>query len=160
MKNKVVSKITKILMIAIVIIIGLPILSGMIIGTMIGIRKNAIESKWEQNVKEPQQKLATELGIKIQDYPYPWDFPMGYFIKVLKPGMTYKDIHSIIRGYIDVSNCGGVTEIYDYFGTTPEDRLRFYVHYNKSGEYIEMQEENPAEGDILSDGCNQGLLGQ
>jgi hypothetical protein len=137
-------------------------LPGLIVGASIGIRKSATETAWRKRVREPQAELAMELGIKVNDYPYPWDFPIGYFTTVIKSGMTYEEVHLIVRGYEQVFSCYESEEIYDYFGTTKEDRLRFEINYDKAGKYVYVTEENQAEAiniPIFND-CTEGLLGR
>src|SRR6266540_4516052 len=94
-------------------------------------------------LKEKQEELAKSLGVKIQDYPYQSDFPAGYFYTVLKPNMTYDEVHSIVRGYESVYNCYGTDELYYYFNKDANNALRFALYYDEQGHFVEMQGEDP-----------------
>lgn len=108
-----------------------------------------------------QQELARNLGVRINDYPYPTDFPAGYFYAVLKPGMTYKDVHNIVRGYQSVYQCYGTDEIYYYFSNNGDEALRFALYYDKQGNFVELQGEDPNSRTLgLGPGCSIGPLGK
>jgi len=62
-----------------------------------------------------QSDLAKELGVKISDYHYESVFPEGYYATILKPGLSLKEVHSMIKGYEKVYHCKNYEEIYYYF---------------------------------------------
>ena len=64
--------------------------------------------------KKEQEKLAILLGINIKDYPYERAFPIGYFYKVLKPGMSISEIHGLVQGYEKVLRCSTGEPAYYY----------------------------------------------
>ena len=128
-------------------------------------RPGACQLAWQRRTAKAQAGLAQQLGVRMRDYQYPGDFPVGYFSAVLWPGMTFQQVHGVIQGYKQVSVCGGAngfrTEFYDFFGANQEDRLRLLINYD-NGLYTEMQEENVCEGDVIGllPDCAPGLLGQ
>jgi len=115
----------------------------------------------ESNLRRKQEELAIILGVKIEDYPYQVDFPAGYFYSVLKTGMTYDQVHAIVRGYESVYRCYGINEIYYYFSNDDDTALRFRLVYDKQERYIELQGEDPNSRTLgLGPGCSGGLLGK
>jgi hypothetical protein len=111
--------------------------------------------------KAQQEELAKSLGVRIEAYPYPADFPAGYFYKVLKPGMTYDEVHSMVRGYKLVYRCFGMDEVYLYFNEKSDDALLFALHYDQQGRYIELQGDDPNSRTLsIGPGCDAGLLGR
>ncbi len=110
--------------------------------------------------KAQQEQLATNLGVSIDDYPYQGDFPAGYFYRVLKPGMTYEEVHHMVREYESVYRCFGTDEIYYYFSKNDDDALRFALYYDEEGRYVELQGEDPNSRTLSLGGCSPGLLGR
>jgi hypothetical protein len=91
-----------------------------------------------------QQELAATLQVKINNYIDPSGFPIGYFESVLIPGMTYEEVHKIVRGYTQVLNCIGNDEgvgknddieVYFYFSTEDTTAIKFDVWY-ENGKFI------------------------
>jgi hypothetical protein len=114
---------------------------------------------WKYRNKPKQQALATELGVKIKDYPYPDYFPNGYFGIVLKPGMSYEQVHNIVRGYSDVVNCWGTNELYNYFGVDDNDAIRYLIRYSKEGKFEDVQTDFPGDRTLGADEtCSEGVL--
>lgn len=70
-------------------------------------------------VRIQQEKLARTLDVRIDDYPYPYSFPSGYFYSILKPGMTMEEVHQLIKGYKKILNCHNVSEIYYFYDIAP-----------------------------------------
>ena len=103
-----------------------------------------------------QQALAKELGVKIDDYPYPYSFPAGYFFTILKPGMTVSNVHEIVRAYDKVFRCGKTAEVYYYLIEDPEDFVSIWVVYDEQGTYRELRSEGDS-GRTSTDWCSLGL---
>jgi hypothetical protein len=113
----------------------------------------------ENRIKNSQEELAMQLGVRIQDFTPITDFPTTYFANTLKSGMTYEKVHAIIRGYKEVFKCGDQIEIYDYFNIG-DDRYRFEVRY-KDSRYIGIVDEDPYIHNLeIYPGCSEGLIGQ
>lgn len=104
-----------------------------------------------------QQDVAKALGVKVDDYPYPYSFPAGYFYTILKPGMTISDVHEIIQAYDKVFRCGKTAEVYYYLIEDPEEFLSIWVVYDKQGMYKELRSEGDS-GRTSIDWCSPGLL--
>jgi len=118
----------------------------------------ALQIKVESYLPE-QRNLARELGVNIEDYPYPDKFPTGYFSFVLKSGMSIKEVHSLIRGYTSVFRCDkAFEEIYYYFSNNDSKALRFIVYYDMDFKYDELGTEDENSRTILLDGCAPGLF--
>ena len=105
-----------------------------------------------------QKELAKELGVKIQDYPYPYSFPSGYFSSVLKPSMSISEIHEIVQGYEQVLHCEDREEVYYYLSVELEDAERFWIIYDEEGKYEVLQGEDNGSGGYPTDGCFPGLI--
>lgn len=113
------------------------------------------------DLRKKQESLAKSLEVKIEDYPYEMTFPVGYFDSALKPGMTYDEVHSIVRGYERVYRCYGFTEIYYYFSDNDNDAIRCRVAYDDQGRFTEMDGEDPDSRTLgLGPGCSVGLLAE
>src|SRR5262249_46383763 len=109
-----------------------------------------------------QRMLAKELGVNIDDYPYPHAFPNGYFYSVLKPGMTIEQVHDIVKGYKKVFNCGDY-EVYYYFSSSDSHALKFESNYDLSADkqdyvFLSLEVEDSNSRTIFVDGCTSGLL--
>jgi len=104
-----------------------------------------------------QMELSKELGVEIQDYPYPSSFPSGYFRSVLKPGMSISEVHEIVQGYEKVVHCSNTREIYYYFSAELRDAKRFQLSYDE-GKYSRFQGEEDDSRTLHSDGCVSGLI--
>ncbi len=105
-----------------------------------------------------QQELAKELGVEIQDYPYPFAFPSGYFYIVLKPGMSVAEVHEIVQGYEKVLHCGKNAEVYYYLSAELENAERFWLIYDDQGKYQRFQGEDNDSGILSTAGCVAGLI--
>lgn len=112
-------------------------------------------------LKPQQEKLATRLEVKIQDYPYEHDFPAGYFNAILKPGMTLSDVHALVKGYKEVYQCFGWGELYYYFSGDEEKAVVFLLTYDNAGKFVDLRGGDPF-GDSFGvwPGCSMGLLGE
>ena len=112
-----------------------------------------------QNPYTAQQvKLANFLHVRIEDYPYQYSFPVGYFDSVLKPGMAVDEVHNVIKGYEKVLNCGSWSEIYSYFSTDDSRALRLEIFYDTHGTYQDIQGEDRNSKTIRAEGCVDGLI--
>ena len=119
------------------------------------------ERMWENRVRPRQEELAKELGVRIEDYPHPIAFPIGYFDSVLKLGMTHDEVHKIVKGYTDVVNCFGSVELYDYFGPDDNLAIQIMVLYGKDGKFEELRVDTPDDRTLGADEtCSYGLLGE
>jgi hypothetical protein len=139
---------------------------------MIMIGQFCILPAWKKNAMElalgkMQEELAQTIGVRIEDYKNPNVFPVGYFATVLKPGMTYVEVHQIVRGYEDVLACFSQEEVYYYFSTDEKTAIRFIVLYDNQGKFIELNGEEPGSellingpGELASGECVHGLLGK
>jgi hypothetical protein len=112
-----------------------------------------------------QEELASRFGVNIKDYPFETDFPSGYFYSVIKPGMTFNDVHEIVRGYEKVLRCRNTgknyyyfSEIYYYFGSGDDDAIRFELFYDKQGNFERFQGEDKNSRSIMIFGCEEGLI--
>jgi hypothetical protein len=114
--------------------------------------------------KKEQEKLAILLGINIKDYPYERAFPIGYFYKVLKPGMSISEIHGLVQGYEKVLRCSTgepayyYSEVYYYFGTGDQDALPIELFYNEQGGFEDFQTEDDDSRTINTHGCEVGQI--
>jgi YD repeat-containing protein len=106
------------------------------------------------DLRNKQEVVAKSLEVNIEDYVYPMGFPIGYFYSVLKPGMPYDEVHSIVRGYEGGYRCYAFTEIYYYFSVDDNDAIRFRLTYDDQGRYTEMDGEDPDSRTLgLGPGC-------
>lgn len=105
-----------------------------------------------------QIQLASQLGVRIQDYPNPMVFPVGYFYSVITPGMSMRDVHSIVIGYEQVFNCFGTDELYYYFSTDEKDAIRFEIIYDDQGRHKEFLGEDLYTRTLSIGICTPGLL--
>jgi hypothetical protein len=139
------------------------ILVAFIIGSIVAILLciifilNALAPK--NAFRSQQEDLARQLGVKIEDYPVPDEFPVEYFYTTLQPGMTLDQVHSIVRGYEAVYNCSLEEEIYYYFSLSDDKALRFMLTYDNQGRYIKFQAEDSNSRTLsLDSSCTQGVL--
>ncbi len=111
------------------------------------------------DLRNKQEALAKNLGVNIEDHPYKVTFPVGYFDSALEPGMTYDEVHRIVRGYERVYRCYGFTEIYYYYSTNHDDAIRFALVYDDQGRFKRLEGEDPDSRTLgLGPGCSRGLL--
>lgn len=111
------------------------------------------------DLRNKQEALAKSMGVRIDDYPYKVTFPVGYFDSALEPGMTYDEVHRIVRGYERVYRCYGFTEIYYYYSTNHDDAIRFGLVYDDQSQFVELRGEDPESRTLgLGPGCSVGLL--
>lgn len=109
--------------------------------------------------EKARQDLAKELGIQIENYPYPLAFPSGYFGIVLKQGMSISEVHKIVRGYKQVLHCGDGMEVYYFLTTDIKDTERFFIFYDEKGRYLRLQgEDSDSRRNIDGIRCIDGLL--
>lgn len=107
-----------------------------------------------------QMQLAHDLGVRITDFPYPEDFPEGYFSTVLQEGMSADQVHAIIRGYAKVFRCSSAfKEVYYYFSGSDAKALRFTIYYDMHYKYLELGTEDKNSRTISVNQCVPGLLG-
>lgn len=108
--------------------------------------------------KKQQEQLAQELGVEIDDYSYEKVFPLGYFNSILKEGMSMDEVHSIVKGYEKVLQCGSRCEVYYFFDNRDTKALRFMIFYDKQSNFERIQGEDTDSGTIWTDGCIEGTL--
>jgi hypothetical protein len=127
-------------------------------------------------LRQKQQELANTLQVKIDSYNDPSGFPIGYFESVLKPGMTYVEVHKIVQGYTQVLNCVGndkgvsksdVIEVYFYFSTDDASAIKFDIWYEQGKfSYFKGYDSDAGglvmntKGAIAVGFCTYGLAGR
>ena len=107
---------------------------------------------------DEQERLADQLGVRIEDYPGPLLFPLGYYETILNPGMNLNEVHDAIRGYEKVFHCGIYSEIYYYFSEDDRKAIRFVIVYDEEGKYRFIEGEELDSRTIRLDGCVPGLI--
>ena len=105
-----------------------------------------------------QQHLADQLGVRIDNYPYPAGFPVGYFYETLEVGMSVKEVHEILKGYSRVLRCGSYAEVYYFYTTNDDTATRFRVFYDEQMLLSESHGEDDDSRTIFTDGCREGLF--
>lgn len=111
-------------------------------------------------VRLRQEKLAETLKVKIEDYPFPRKFPLGYFYSTLKPGMTPDEVHQIMKGYEKAYNCSN-TEMYYFYSQDEAAAERLFIFYSLNGLFEKMQsEDNNSPYWLRSSDCFEGLFAQ
>ena len=117
---------------------------------------------WDQTQKRPyaaqQKKLAEDYNVRIEDYRWPLQFPVGYFYTILKPGMTVDEVHNIVRGYVKSLNCGWGSEIYYYYSSDDSKTLRFEIYYDNQFKYSDIMGEDYNSSTLSTNGCWPGLI--
>jgi hypothetical protein len=108
-----------------------------------------------------QQALAEQLGVKIEDYPYPRIFPHYYFSEILRTGMSPKEVHNIVKGYDEIFVCGDYKEIYYYFSRNDDKALRLQIFYDNDHKYVSLQGEDDNSRYIKTEDCIYGgMIGE
>jgi hypothetical protein len=115
--------------------------------------------------KQNQAELASILNVKIDEYPFPEDFPFFYYQAVLEKGMTVDEVHEIVKGYDYALNCWGYDEIYYYFGLHHNDSINFMITYDELGKAKWVISGNSDSGpdfptiySVENGECTEGLL--
>ena len=105
-----------------------------------------------------QRQLANILGVSLDDYRQ-FDFPFQYFDEALKPGMSIKDVHQIMRGYELVFKCRDWGEIYFYFDRRDKYAFKYLILYddNKKFESLIVDDINNSMS-VSANGCEEGYL--
>jgi hypothetical protein len=117
----------------------------------------------KNNYRLKQEVLAEKLGVKIQDFPPEFYFPVGYFSAILKPGMSIGEVHNLVREYDKVLRCRYDVNFYDreiYYFYSDVDKypLRFELFFDRQQKYERFQGEDRNSGSLMSDGCETGLI--
>lgn len=116
----------------------------------------------DSRLRPQQEKLALELGVTIQDYPYEVSFPVGYFDSVLKPGMLREEVHDLIKGYVKVFRCfNNSAELYYFYSMDEDQGINFLVFYDKNRSFTEIKSIPSTKNSVGSGGpeaCKPGLL--
>jgi hypothetical protein len=119
---------------------------------------------WGDPYSYERKNLANELGVKTSDYPGR-SFPINYFTDILKPGMSSKEVHQIMRGYTAVFLCNTKsdfpTEFYFFLSTDENTSDRILVTYDKKGKLSSTMVEDTNSRylqNFVSD-CVTGRLG-
>ncbi len=105
-----------------------------------------------------QEHLARELGVRIHDYPGEDIFPVGYFEKVLEPGLTVDQVHNMVKGYTNVFHCSKDIELYYYFSADDDKATRFAILYTNDGKLHEVISQDPNSHTLNSVVCDPGLI--
>jgi hypothetical protein len=120
-----------------------------------------IWSEWaeQKRILKAQESLALEMGVKVEDYPAPSGFPVGYYYSVLEPGMTLAEVHEMVIGYEQVYHCDRSYEIYYFYSTDELIAIRFMLSFDDDGKYhyFFSEDENSRER-WWTDGCELGLI--
>jgi hypothetical protein len=111
-----------------------------------------------QQYRAKQSMLADELGVKITDYENSEEFPIGYFISILQPGMNTEEVHTKIIGYEKVYNCSWWGEIYYFYSSEDNKALRFVIQYDKNLNFEYLQGEDLNSRTISISDCVPGLF--
>jgi hypothetical protein len=116
-------------------------------------------------IRQQQGKLAEELEVKIQDYPYESSFPIGYFVSALQPGMTLNEVHAIVKGYKEIYQCFGFAELYYYYSSDEEESIAFMISYDENKKFVDLRgidyasaPSHSSEGEPVA--CSPGLLSE
>ncbi len=117
----------------------------------------------KSNYRLKQETLAERLGVRIQDFPPESYFPAGYFARVLRPGMSVGEVHSLVREYDKVLRCRFDENFYDrevYYFYSDMDKyvVRFELFYNRQQKYERFQGEDRNSSTLMSEGCETGLI--
>ncbi len=107
-----------------------------------------------------QRDLAERLSINIDSYPHIPAFPKNYFLVVLEPGMTKKEVHAIVKEYEQVFHCRRSSEVYYYYSKKTDKALRFEVLYDEDGRYTKLIGEDDNSSMLYTEGCVPGLLSE
>jgi hypothetical protein len=124
-----------------------------------------VVSKNKNPYRNQQENLANDFGVRINDYPYEMNFPLGYFYAVLKPGMSIDEIHKLTRGYEKVDRCRtSITgpfykEVYYYYSSDDLQALRFQMFYDNKEVFTNFQSEDNNSRTISTKDCELGLIG-
>jgi hypothetical protein len=107
-----------------------------------------------------QKRLAQELRVNIEEYPFPELFPAGYFDEILDPGIPVSDVHELVTGYDLVKICDSYKEVYYYFDSTDEGALRFEILYDDKKNYKELRTEAGDSRTIYTKNCRNGIISE
>jgi hypothetical protein len=109
-------------------------------------------------LQEMQESLALELGVEIDNFPYPKAFPAGYFYTVLQQGDSRAKVHEIVKGYSMVYHCADYSEIYYYFSTEDNKALRFEILYDEFSKFKSLHTEDHDSRTIRISNCVEGKI--
>ena len=105
-----------------------------------------------------QRQLANTLGVALGNYRET-DFPFQYFDQTLKPGMSIKDVHQIMRGYELTFKCQDWGEVYFYYSKDEKDAFKYMLLYDDDGKFESFITDDPYNSmGISTSGCAEGLL--
>jgi len=107
----------------------------------------------------PQQKQVAEVfKVDLKNYREV-DFPFQYFDETLKPGMSIKDVHQIMRGYELTFKCQDWGEVYFYFSKNEKEAFKYMILYDDSGKFESFITDDPYNSmGVSTSSCVKGLL--
>lgn len=108
-----------------------------------------------------QEKLANELSVDLNRWPYVTSFPASYYASTLEEGMTRRQVHEAIKGYERVFKCGPDTrgfteEIYYFYSSNDDTALRMQIVYDNQKRYFRTQGEDRNSRTITTTNCQVG----
>jgi hypothetical protein len=101
------------------------------------------------------RQIAQDFRVN-HDYPQAYAFPVGYFRKVLKPGMSIDEVHEIVREYETVYACNSRNgEVYYFFSSDPARALRLEIIYDREMNFDSLGTEDVNQRTISVEGQNR-----
>jgi hypothetical protein len=107
--------------------------------------------------RSEKEALAKMLQVKIEDYPYPAVFPLGYYASILEIGMSINEVHKNMKGYKRVFQCKN-NEVYYFYTEDDDTATRIRIIYDSNFNLKKLDGEEPDSRTIQIFGCTEGLL--
>ena len=129
--------------------------------TLIALLLTSCIETYPRELREKQELMAQELGVKVNDYGPAIRFPWGYLRVRLIPGMSVKQVHQIIPNYEAVYRCETdsiPSEIYYFFSKDDDKALRIEVVYDEHKRYQFLRPEDKNSAKISVRNCEPGYL--
>jgi len=129
--------------------------------TLIALLLTSCIETYPRELREKQELMAQELGVKVNDYGPAIRFPWGYLRVRFIPGMSVKQVHQIIPKYEAVYRCKTdsiPSEIYYFFSKDDDKALRIEVVYDEHKHYQFLRPEDKNSAKISVRNCEPGYL--
>ena len=129
--------------------------------TLIALLLTSCIETYPRELREKQELMAQELGVKVNDYSPAIRFPWGYLRVRLIPGMSVKQVHQIIPKHEAVYRCktdSVPSEIYYFFSKDDDKALRIEVVYDEHKRYQFLRPEDKNSARISVRNCESGYL--